>query len=495
MKMTSGKRAIDKIYKRRDRYEIPDWQRDEVWDDDKKRILIDSMLRGWKLPKFYFFKTSEDSYEVVDGQQRLSTICEFFSNELGLDEKSTKIFGGPNYDKLKHEISDAFDDYEIEYDIIEDATEKELKEFFQRLQAGLPLTSSEKLNAIHSKLRNYCKEISEHDFFGKVIAVPDTRYAHFDIASKVATIEIEGLDAGIRFSDVKYVFESNSGFSSTSAVGKRIQTALDILFKAFKGSGKEFRTRTVVQSLITLTCHIVATGRHKGCETDIRDFFTSFSKELSREVEKGHKATDSDYIKFQSSINANIKGGTRIRHEVMLRKMFSLSPRLVELFDASILSKAGFAGRINELGDSISAFIFNVNKMYSAKHGEDLFKPTSRTSRALLSIRNPIKSIEDYKTFIDDLYFLFKESIGVRMEEDRPSFISDINDLRTDIRHDVDHGNPSKIRSKRKKLGNTYERYAGSGIPETTEPSRFPLIQANLLSCIETNLKKIVLAP
>ena len=47
MKMKSDKRAIDKIYKRRDRYEIPDWQRQEVWGKSKKQSLIDSILKGW----------------------------------------------------------------------------------------------------------------------------------------------------------------------------------------------------------------------------------------------------------------------------------------------------------------------------------------------------------------------------------------------------------------------------------------------------------------
>jgi len=76
MKMTTRERALDKIYKRRDRYEIPDWQRTEVWDPARKQQLIDSILRGWKLPKFYFMKISNDpeEFEVVDGQQRLMTI-------------------------------------------------------------------------------------------------------------------------------------------------------------------------------------------------------------------------------------------------------------------------------------------------------------------------------------------------------------------------------------------------------------------------------------
>ena len=66
MKMKSHTRAIDKISRRRDRYEIPDWQREEVWSDDRKRALIDSILRGWKLPKFYFVKLNDEEFEVLD---------------------------------------------------------------------------------------------------------------------------------------------------------------------------------------------------------------------------------------------------------------------------------------------------------------------------------------------------------------------------------------------------------------------------------------------
>ena len=95
MKMLSDKRAIDKIYKRRNRYEIPEWQRQEVWSQSKKQSLIDTILRGWKLPKFYFLKSSEDpeEFEVVDGQQRLVSIFEFFDNDLPLSPKSAEDFG------------------------------------------------------------------------------------------------------------------------------------------------------------------------------------------------------------------------------------------------------------------------------------------------------------------------------------------------------------------------------------------------------------------
>src|SRR5712692_1423395 len=397
MKMTAERRALDKIFRRRDRYDIPDWQREKVWDTAKKQRLIDSILRDWKLPKFYFVKTSDDEYEVVDGQQRLSAIFEFCSNELPLSAESAKRFGGSLYRDLSQKVADSFDDFEIEYDVIEDATDEELKDFFQRLQAGLPLTSSEKLNAVHSKLRDYCRTISKHPFCKETVAIPDTRYSHFDIAAKVATIEIEGLDTGLRFDDIKGVFESQPNFSATSAVAKRIRAALDFLHSSFKDKGAALRTRTVVQSLITLTCKLVATGRSKGLEDEIRKFFEAFAAGLGHQIEMGQAASDGDYLMFQRSVNANVRGGAKTRHESLLRKRFGLSPQLADVFDPSIIAQSGVAGRVSNLGDSIAQLIDQLNKKYAANGGEDLFKATNKTAQALVRIQKTAKSLDEYK--------------------------------------------------------------------------------------------------
>ena len=223
MKMRTKTRAIDKIYRRRDRYEIPEWQRQEVWSQSKKQNLIDSILRGWKLPKFYFLKLSDEpeEYEVVDGQQRLVAIFEFFDNELELPEEAAKEFGGEYYKDLRDKYADGFVDYEIEFDEIEDATEEDVKVFFQRLQDGLPLTSSEKLNSVHSKLRDFLMKQTKHPFFKKVTA-SNNRYGHFDILAKTSAIEIDGIEVGLRYDDLRAVFESQAAFSPRSNVANRI---------------------------------------------------------------------------------------------------------------------------------------------------------------------------------------------------------------------------------------------------------------------------------
>ena len=103
-------------------------------------------------PKFYFVKTSSDpnEYEVVDGQQRLIAIFDFFDNELPLSQSSLGDFGGEYYEDLPEHVSDRFDDFEIQFDEITDANEQDLKAFFSDFGRP-PLASSEKLNSVHSK--------------------------------------------------------------------------------------------------------------------------------------------------------------------------------------------------------------------------------------------------------------------------------------------------------------------------------------------------------
>src|SRR5713101_5010606 len=99
MKMELRSRALDKLYKRRDRIDMPDYQREEVWTEDQKRRLIDTILRGWHLPKFYFRKIDESSFECVDGQQRLAAIIEFYDNKLRLEASTARSYGGPTYSR------------------------------------------------------------------------------------------------------------------------------------------------------------------------------------------------------------------------------------------------------------------------------------------------------------------------------------------------------------------------------------------------------------
>ncbi|MFN2476312.1 MAG: DUF262 domain-containing protein [Chthoniobacterales bacterium] len=491
MKMTAQKRALDKIYKRRNRYEIPEWQRGEVWDRTKKQRLIDTILRGWKLPKFYLLKTtgSPDEFEVLDGQQRLTTIFEFFDNELSLSAQSAAQFGGEYYRDLPTDVSDEFDDFEIEYDEIEDAGEEEQREFFQRLQEGLPLTSSERLNSVYSKLRDYAVTLAKHEFFTKKVSASNKRYGHFDIASKVSAIAIEGIGVGLRFEDLKQTFEAQKNFSSRSAIAKRLKQAFDCAAKVFSDADPLLKNRTHVQSFVSLIYRLCDSENINKMESVLRAFFPTFMQELTKQVELGQHATDPDYIEFQKSVNANVRGAAKTRQDVLLRKLLSFDPKVADLLDPAAVSESGIAGNIRRLGTDIAEQVGRINSAYAAKHGSDLFKPTNRTTQALTNCGKPIGSIDDYKNLIDDLYFLFHEGPGQRLQQQKPQSFTDVNALRTDLQHDVDHGSSGP--AKRKKFGATFQKFGGSASPETLAPERFPLVQSKLLTELLSDLRKL----
>jgi len=69
-----------------------------------------------------------------------------------------------------------------------------------------------------------------------------------------------------------------------------------------------------------------------------------------------------------------------------------------------------------------------------------------------------------------------------------------VNHLRTAERHDVDHGAPSKVRAKRKKLGSIFQKYSGNTTPETLAPEEFEIVQARLLTALEKDIMGLKLA-
>lgn len=490
--MQSSKRAIGRVYKRRNRYEIPEWQRQEVWSRSKKQNLIDTILRGWKLPKFYFLKLSgePESYEVVDGQQRLLTILEFFDNEFPLSDVSAKTFGGAFHRDLPDKHIDAFDDYEIEFDEITDATEEEVKQFFQRLQDGLPLTSSEKLNSVHSKLGDFIRKLVTHPFFAK-IGASDRRRGHFDILAKVAAIEIDGIGVGLRYDDLRAVFESQAAFSQQSNIAKRLNATLDFAEKGLGTNASLLRNRTIVQGYLTLVCRLIQSPGSTGQERHVADFFLEFLKELNRQVELGQDATDSDYLEFQRTVNANIKSGAKTRQEILLRKLLARDPLSYHMLEPTAIAESGLRRAVADDAAEIARLIGTLNERYAAEYGENLFKPTNRTAQALGRIGIPLLDFESYKSFVDDLYFLVHEGVGTRLGDKTPQSFKDVNTLRTELSHDVEHGDKGKIRSKKLRGASSFHKYAGEVSPFGLAPERFLVAQTNLLSALKLDIKKL----
>ena len=71
-----------------------EYQRANVWSRPQQSLLIDSILRGFDLPKIYFRKLAPGDdllFEVVDGKQRLSAIWAFLADEIRLPQTNKSV--------------------------------------------------------------------------------------------------------------------------------------------------------------------------------------------------------------------------------------------------------------------------------------------------------------------------------------------------------------------------------------------------------------------
>ena len=126
----------------------PEYQRNYIYADGKKDVaVIESVLKGYPLGIIYFNKVKEGVFEVLDGQQRITSLGRFLTGKLHIkDEKGMQqYFGGLPSDKQSKILKTELLIYECE------GEESEIKEWFETINiAGIPLNEQEKLNAIYS---------------------------------------------------------------------------------------------------------------------------------------------------------------------------------------------------------------------------------------------------------------------------------------------------------------------------------------------------------
>ena len=126
----------------------PEYQRNYIYADGKKDVaVIDSLLKGYPLGLIYFNNVSEDKFEVLDGQQRITSVGRFTTGKFSIrDEKGyPQIFNSLSPNKRNFIMNSELLVYHCE------GEESEIKEWFKTINiAGVPLNEQELLNSIYS---------------------------------------------------------------------------------------------------------------------------------------------------------------------------------------------------------------------------------------------------------------------------------------------------------------------------------------------------------
>ena len=126
----------------------PEYQRNYIYADGKRDVaVIESLLKGYPLGLIYFNKKGDDDLEVLDGQQRITSIGRFVTNKFAVKDEQgmEQYFRSIAADKRAKILQTELLIYECE------GTESEIKDWFRTINiAGVPLNSQELLNAVYS---------------------------------------------------------------------------------------------------------------------------------------------------------------------------------------------------------------------------------------------------------------------------------------------------------------------------------------------------------
>jgi len=128
----------------------PEYQRNYIYASDggkREMAVIESVLKGYPIGLIYFNKVSDDNLEVLDGQQRITSLGRFVTDKFAVKDENgnEQYFGGMAKDKKTKILETKLLIYECE------GTESQIKEWFRTINiAGVPLNNQELLNAVYS---------------------------------------------------------------------------------------------------------------------------------------------------------------------------------------------------------------------------------------------------------------------------------------------------------------------------------------------------------
>jgi hypothetical protein len=126
----------------------PKFQREFVYKDDKRNAVIDTVFKGFPLNVMYWAVRADGGYEVIDGQQRTISICQYVSKQFSI---LWPLSGNAMYfHNLQDDQQRAILDYKLTIYKC-DGTDSEKLDWFRTINiAGEKLTDQELLNAVYS---------------------------------------------------------------------------------------------------------------------------------------------------------------------------------------------------------------------------------------------------------------------------------------------------------------------------------------------------------
>jgi hypothetical protein len=128
----------------------PKYQREYVYGDAEQQAVIHTILHDFPLNVIYWVRNEQGTFEVLDGQQRILSICKFLDNMFSIQLEGRHMM----FHNLQESMSDLAQkilDYKLMVFVVEDGTDSERLDWFKIINiAGVKLSDQELRNAIYT---------------------------------------------------------------------------------------------------------------------------------------------------------------------------------------------------------------------------------------------------------------------------------------------------------------------------------------------------------
>jgi len=297
-----------------------------LWPAAAKSYFIDTIIRDFPFPKVYFHEridkgTKKPRREIVDGQQRITTIVEFADGKFPLG-KNAREFEGMRLSDLPDDIQDHFWSYTAAVDVIRNAERSEILQMFRRMNAfTLPLNDAEKR---HSEFFGEFKDWVNRalDGFGSVLVdwnvLTSRQIVRMADAAFVADLALAVEEGIVSTSPTKLralYKKYDESFDKLDFIEQRVNGALDAMVGFLSGIQGTHATKPhVFHSLLCALIHNKF-GLPKGEEVTgivpLGEYFTDPDRAVASIKRLAAAHEENDLGEFAEYVKAASEGGNR----------------------------------------------------------------------------------------------------------------------------------------------------------------------------------------
>jgi Protein of unknown function DUF262 len=198
----------------------PEYQRRKRWDNSRKSRLIESFIMNVPIPPVFLYEVDYSIYEVMDGQQRLTAIYDFYKGKFNLEGlEYWRELNGRNYQDLPEQIKRGIDRRYLSSIVLLQETAKSTEEadylkqiVFERLNSGgEKLTPQETRNALlNGKFNQLCIKLAENDSFRKMWKLPLESEGEEKLLESESYRKMEDVELVLRFFAYRHISKLRS---------------------------------------------------------------------------------------------------------------------------------------------------------------------------------------------------------------------------------------------------------------------------------------------